>query len=97
MSMSKEEAQAILEAMNQGMAFFNKAHGEKKTKKRAKEWSETQEVPLEPPKKQKAKANTQVLPLARGRGGRGSAESATRGRGRGRVNASQACPTCGRV
>ena len=100
MSMSKEEAKAILEAMNKGMAFFNQAHETKKPKKRAKEWTETQEVPLQPQKKPKPKANSQVLPptALEGRGrGRGSAGSATRGRGRGRMNASQACPTCGNV
>ena len=99
MSMSNEEAKAILEAMNKGMAYFNQVHGEtKKSKKRAKEWTETQEVPLQPQKKQKPKANSQVLPPTAGRGrGRGSAGSATRGRGRGRMNASQACPTCGHV
>ena len=99
MTMSKKQAQAILEAMQ----FIQEAHGDtKKTKKRAQDWTETQEEPLVPSKKQKNSPpiaqDSQVAGVARGRGGgRGRARGQGRGsaaRGRG-ASASQVCPTCG--
>ena len=98
MTMSKKEAQAILDAMQ----FIQEARGgAKKTKKRAQDWTETQEEPLVPSKKQKNSPpiaqDVQVAGVARGRGGRGRTRGQGRGsaaRGRG-ASASQVCPTCG--
>ncbi len=96
MSMSKKEAKAILDAMK----FIQEAHGDaKKTKKRAHDWTETQEEPLVPSKKRKNNPpiaqDSQVAGVARGGRGRGRGQgrgSAARGRG---ASASQVCPTCG--
>ena len=96
--MSEKEAQAILEAMQ----IIQEARGgAKKTKKRAQDWTETQEEPLVPSKKRKSNPpivqDSQVAGIARG--GRGRARGQGRGRGsaaRGRgASASQVCPTCG--
>jgi hypothetical protein len=102
MAMTKKQAQAILEAMQY---MQEERGGAKKTKRRAQDsqdWTETQEEPLVPSKKQKNSPpiaqDSQVAGVARGRGGgRGRARGQGRGsaaRGRG-ASASQVCPTCG--